>query len=80
MDTPKQIYIIKWTDSQSHGSENYKPNDPKLKPIECITTGFLVKDDDDGITVAGDYFEDGDYRECNTIYRKQINSVKKIKI
>ena len=76
-----KIAIIKWVDSALHGTGTIKGDDPLLKPIEGFSCGLLVNQDKDGITIATDYWGNNEWRNCATIYRKQIKhlTIKKIK-
>jgi hypothetical protein len=71
-----KIAIIKWIDSALHGQDTIDGGDEILKPIEGLSCGIVVKEDKEGITIATDYWGNNKYRNCETIYRKQIVSIK----
>ena len=71
-----KIAIIKWIDSALHGTDTIKGTDNTLKPMEGLSCGLLVKKDKDGVTIATDYWGNDEWRNCETIYRKQIVSIK----
>ena len=68
-----KIAIIHWTDSTLHGTGQINKTDPILKPMKAVTIGILVKKDKYGITVSTDYWGNDEYRNCETIYTKQID-------
>ena len=68
-----KIGIVHWTDAVIHGNEVYNQNE-KFKPENGISCGWLIKKDDEGITLALDSFGDGDCRLVETISSKQINA------
>jgi hypothetical protein len=71
-----KIAIIKWIDSALHGTDTIKGTDNTLKPMEGLSCGLLVKKDKDGVTIATDYWGNDEWRNCETIYTKQIVSIK----
>ena len=76
-----KIAIIYWTDSALHGTNQLNEKDKSLCPMKAFSCGLLVKQDKHGITIATDYWGDGEWRNCETIYRKQIDhlEIKEIK-
>jgi hypothetical protein len=76
-----KIAIIKWTDSALHGQDTLDGDDESLKPMEGFSCGLLVKEDKDGVTIATDYWGKNKWRNCATIYKKQIEfyQIKEIK-
>lgn len=70
-----KIAIIKWIDSTLHGTDTIKGDDKNLKPMEGFSCGLLVKQDKDGVTIATDYWGKNEWRNCETIYRKQIKHI-----
>lgn len=68
-----KIAIIHWTDSTLHGTGQINKDDPILKPMKAVSIGILVKEDKQGITISTDDWGDGEYRNCETVYRKQID-------
>lgn len=71
-----KLAIIKWIDSALHGTDTVKGTDKILKPVEGLSCGLLVKKDKDGVTIATDYWGNDEWRNCETIYTKQIVSIK----
>ncbi len=76
-----KIAIIKWIDSALHGVDTIDGDDKSLAPIEGFSCGLLVKETKDGVTIATDYWGNNRWRNCETIYRKQIKhiTIKEIK-
>lgn len=70
-----KIAIIHWTDSALHGVENYKADDPELKPIKGVSIGIVVKNTKEAITLAIDAWETGYYRNTETILKRQIDHI-----
>lgn len=76
-----KIAIIHWTDSALHGQSTISGKDEVLKPIKGFSCGLLVKETKEGITLAIDYWGEDEWRNCETIYKKQIDhyEIKEIK-
>ena len=70
-----KIAIIHWTDSAIHGADSITKDDPRLKPMKGISVGHLVKEDEEAVTVAVDWWETGAYRNAETILRRQIDHI-----
>lgn len=66
-----KIAIIHCTDTCMHGDTSVTVDD-NLKPINGISCGAFIKEDEDGITIALDSFADKTFRNAVTYYRKQI--------
>ena len=77
-----KIAIIQWTDSALHGTENYRADDETLKPVRAVSVGIIVKNEKDYVTLAVDQWETGNFRNVETILRRQIDymEIKEIKI
>lgn len=71
----KKIAIINWTDSALHGTNNYRADDEELKSMEGLSCGIIVREDKKSITLAIDDWNNGEYRNCETICKKQINKI-----
>ena len=71
-----KIALINWTDTCIHGDQTSVTADDKdLRPIEGVSSGLLVKQDGEGITIALDYFAaDNTFRNAVTYSQKQIKS------
>jgi hypothetical protein len=67
-----KIAIIKWCDSALHGTDTVSGKDKKLAPIEGFSCGLLVKQENGNITIATDFWGNDEWRNCETIYSKQI--------
>lgn len=66
--------IVHWTDAVIHGNEVYHAPSENFQPASGMSCGWLVKKDKKGITLAMDFFGDGEVRTVETIYAKQINA------
>jgi hypothetical protein len=66
-----KIAIIKWKDSALHGTTTLSGKDKLLTPMDGFSCGLLVKQDRLGITIATDYWGNDEWRNCETIYKKQ---------
>lgn len=77
-----KIAIINWTDSALHGTENYSKDDEILKPVKAVSVGVLVKNEKDFITIACDAWDTGNFRNVETILRRQIDKlqIKELKL
>ena len=70
-----KIAIINCTDTCIHGDQTSVTADDKdLRPIDGVSSGLLVKQDGEGITIALDYFTDKTFRNAVTYSQKQIKS------
>ncbi len=78
--SPGTVVIVWWTDSAMHPSDVCRADDPTLGPMSGISAGMLVKDDDEGVTLALDLWDTGDFRTLQSIYRGQIHHVEKIEL
>ena len=67
-----KIAIIHWVDSALHGTDTIRGDDKALCPMKGFSCGLLIKETEDGITIATDYWGDDRWRNCATIYKKQI--------
>ena len=58
MDSPRscKLVIVHWEDIQFN--DNWDDDNP-VQPVECVTVGFLVKDEATFVGIASSY----DYRE-----------------
>ena len=68
-------FFLTWIDSTLHGTSQFNGNDESLVPIHGFSCGLLVKESKEGITIATDYWWDNEWRNCETIYKKQITSI-----
>jgi hypothetical protein len=77
-----KIALIHWTDSALHGTDTIKGTDETLCPMNGFSCGLVVKETPDGITLAIDYWGDDRWRNCETIFKKQIThcEIKEIKV
>ena len=55
----KPLYVIKWKDAWHSGS-NYYNSDRQHKPLQCYDVGFLMEENEEGITIASSYDDDND--------------------
>ena len=76
-----KIVIIHWTDSALHGTQVVTSKDSLLKPMKGITCGLLIREDKDSISIATTYWGNDEWRNAETIYKKQIDfyQIKEIK-
>ena len=77
-----KIVIIKWTDSALHGTNTVKSDNECLRPMAGFSVGLLVKETKEGITIATDFWGNDEWRNCETIYWKQIDyyKIKEVKV
>jgi hypothetical protein len=70
-----RVAVVTWNDAHVvHG--DVMPNDIDHEPILLHTAGWLIRDDDVGITLAFEYAdEDGELRTTTFIPRGMIVSV-----
>jgi aldehyde:ferredoxin oxidoreductase len=57
-----------------HGTDTLKGTDKSLKPMSGFSCGLLVREDKMSITIATDYWGNDEWRNCETIYKKQIDN------
>ena len=70
-----KIAIVNWTDSALHGTETYKPTDPILRPVTGVSVGIVIREDKESITLAIDSWDTGEFRNCETVCKRQINKI-----
>jgi hypothetical protein len=63
-----------------HGTEPYKATDDILKPMNGVSVGIVVREDKDSITLAIDRWQTNEYRNCETINKRQINKIQYTKL
>lgn len=61
--SPYPFVHVTWNDANSPGAaETYEPTEIPHAPVVVETWGFALRQDEAGITVANERFEDGRYR------------------
>lgn len=83
----REIAIIHWEDSWTHGGEQLSEEEWKKKGIGyAISTGLIVNEDDKQISIATDYFypqnvdERGSFRIVNSFPKSGIHNITRIKL
>lgn len=77
---PKK-HEVTWEDAHSPGAtvvfsvDDVVGLDDVHTPLQVVTIGWVLRDDEKGITLANEYCGDGDYRGLTFVLRKNIISV-----
>lgn len=77
MKFPVQFVFVYWEDAHAD-FDMTSPTDALLKhkPAQAVTPGWLMVDNEIGVTVAGEYFpEDESYRAPSFIPRAMVTDV-----
>lgn len=84
MITDKPIVIVRWDDAQASSTKVITENDPTYhQPVVMETLGWLLKDDEKGISVVTEvFFEDGlfNYRGHTFVPRSLVLSSEILKV
>lgn len=78
--SPGTVVVVWWTDSAMHPDYVVSADDPSLGPIEAVSAGMLVREDQRSVTLAIDSWETGDFRTLQTIYKRQIDHIERIEL
>ncbi|MFA5355224.1 MAG: hypothetical protein WC302_00600 [Candidatus Paceibacterota bacterium] len=82
----KEIAIIHWEDSWTHGNVQLSEKEWKNKGIGyAISAGLIVGEDDKQISIAADYFypqnvDEGSFRSVNSFPKSGIHKIVRIKL
>lgn len=66
-----ELWAVEWQDAHFSSLE-YERSEIIHRPMRYITTGILVQDDEEGITIASDVCETASFRQTNFIPRLMI--------
>lgn len=66
-----EIWACEWEDAHYDGAE-YAAEDINHQPVNYVSVGILVRDDDRGFTTATDVSEGGTFRGINFVPAQMI--------
>ena len=73
------VVVIHWIDCCIEEATLSAKESREVEPLECVTCGFLLAEDDASITVATDHFDDNRYRHIQAFPKCQILSITRLK-
>jgi hypothetical protein len=80
---PKKPYVfVLWHDPHSPGAtEVFSEEDVHAlhRSLPMITAGWLMKEDDDGVSIASEYCGDGDYRGTTFVLKELLIDVIRVR-
>lgn len=75
----KQLVVVTWADAKATQAEFYAEGDVPHEPATVHTAGWLLKDDELGITIANEWFQEEDvWRGTTFVPRAMVLSVKRL--
>lgn len=72
------LVLLRWNDAHSPAATQTVSVDDLHnvhKTIPITTCGWVLRDDHDGVTIAGEYCDDGDYRNVTFVPRAIIETM-----
>lgn len=73
------IVAVTWLDAHGSATDTYGIGDLPHHAWELTTIGWLLRDDDQGVSVSNEYCGDQDYRGITFIPRALVKGVKVLK-
>jgi hypothetical protein len=77
--TDKILVIVKWNDANGDSLTAYAAQDVPHVPIVIDTVGWLMRDDDNGVSVSGEFCGDDTWRSVTFVPRGMVISVTPVK-
>jgi hypothetical protein len=76
---PKAFVICEWADAHGSATDTYSEKDIPHEPTLILTAGWLLRQDERGISIACEYCGASDYRGITFVPAAMINEVRIIK-
>jgi len=73
------LVSVRWHDAHATATATYEMHELPHRAIEIVTYGLLLRDDEEGISIASEDCGDGCYRGVTFIPRSLVREVKPIK-
>lgn len=73
--TSKPLVICTWADAHGSATAAYSEHEIPHAPIIIHTLGWLLRDDEVGVTVANEYCADDTWRGCTFVPRLMVRDV-----
>jgi hypothetical protein len=73
--TPCPLVILRWHDAHAGGHEQYDVASVPHAPLVIETVGWLLRDDEAGVSVASEMLEGGNYRAYTFVPRGMVVKV-----
>ncbi len=71
----KPLVIVKWNDAHAGGHEQYDIASVPHAPMVIQTIGWLLREDEAGISVASELLDSGNYRSYTFVPKGMVVSV-----
>lgn len=75
MKFDKPLVCVTWNDAHGSALSSYHEHEIPHEPILIDTIGLLLRDDEQGVSVAGEKCGDGTYRSLTFVPRGMIVSM-----
>ena len=66
------LVIVRWNDAHAGGHEQYDSASVPHAPIVIETVGWLLRDDETGVSVASELLDSGNYRSYTFVPRGMV--------
>jgi hypothetical protein len=73
------LVSLRWRDAHGTATQQYEIHELPHKALEITTYGLLLRDDDDGVSIASEYCGGGTYRGVTFVPRSLVIEVKPVK-
>ena len=80
---PKLPFVfVLWDDAWKSATDDTRVENAgeDHKPMSCVATGFVLRDDEEGIQLANEYSPNGTWRQRAFIPRKMIVTVQQARL
>lgn len=77
--TNKPLVICTWLDAHGTGIGALREHELPHEALKIHTIGWLLRDDDKGVSLAAEYCEDGAWRGVTFVPRVLVESVRAVK-
>lgn len=74
----KDLVAVKWLDAHGSSTTAYAEHEIPHAAIEITTYGLLLREDDAGVTVAGEWCKDNTYRGVTFIPKGMMVEIHRI--
>lgn len=71
----KPWVVIEWLDANATQTVFYQEHEIPHKASLAFTGGWLLREDDLGVTIANEYFDDGNWRGTTFVPKGMIQAV-----
>src|SRR5687767_11264988 len=73
------LVALRWLDAHGTATNPYELHELPHKPLEIVPYGLLLRDDEQGVSVACEYCGGGVYRGVTCVPRSLVVKIKPVK-